>query len=231
MSLKPMQPYLKLLSNPQGYSQVPNISVNASSSTSMVLMIFRFFIQSGEYDFFVKRLKNVSVTKLSLQTVNSNDMPGQNTLINQGPYQPSEKVTVTLNANKPVMKSTYLAQKDFGGNQNDVSLSSDDRAPSKHGSDAKLSNYKALLEKLKMGSNRGSQYNTPSKAKQRESAGSKMQTMTPQRSLTPTLSQFQNTQQSLNLPKPALATATKSYKQIPVKLKAPEIIVQLQPPS
>ena len=63
-----MQPYLKYIQS--GSKQIPNISVSASSSTSMVLMIFRFFLQSGEYQFFVKRLKNVSVTKMSLQTVN-----------------------------------------------------------------------------------------------------------------------------------------------------------------
>lgn len=72
LSLKPMQPYLKMLDEQyhnQIPYQVPNVSISASSSTSMVMMIFRFFIQSGEYQFFIKRLKNVAVTKLSLLKV------------------------------------------------------------------------------------------------------------------------------------------------------------------
>jgi hypothetical protein len=31
----------------------------ASSGASTIVMIFRFFLQTGEYDFFVRRLKNV----------------------------------------------------------------------------------------------------------------------------------------------------------------------------
>ena len=32
----------------------------------MLLMVFRFFLQSGEFDFFDKRLRNVAKTKLGL---------------------------------------------------------------------------------------------------------------------------------------------------------------------
>jgi len=35
------------------------LSRSQNSNSQMVLMIFRFFIQSGEYKFFIKRLKNV----------------------------------------------------------------------------------------------------------------------------------------------------------------------------
>lgn len=34
-------------------------AANAASSASMISMIFRFFLQSGEYNFFIRRLKNV----------------------------------------------------------------------------------------------------------------------------------------------------------------------------
>ena len=68
MSLKPMKPFLNNSTNDHSYTDA-NASMSVSSSTSMVLMIFRFYIQSGEYDFFIKRLKNVAVTKLSLKTV------------------------------------------------------------------------------------------------------------------------------------------------------------------
>lgn len=37
----------------------PTKAANAASSASMISMIFRFFLQSGEYSFFIRRLKNV----------------------------------------------------------------------------------------------------------------------------------------------------------------------------
>lgn len=39
----------------------------------MVLMIFRFFLQTGEFVFFSRRLKNVAMTKLSLKQLRSNE--------------------------------------------------------------------------------------------------------------------------------------------------------------
>ena len=44
LSLKPMQPYLKMMEDQRFSQPVQNVSMSASSSTSMVLMIFRFFI-------------------------------------------------------------------------------------------------------------------------------------------------------------------------------------------
>jgi len=35
-----------------------------ASGNSMVLMIFRFFLQSNEYQFFIRRLKNVALTRM-----------------------------------------------------------------------------------------------------------------------------------------------------------------------
>ncbi len=40
---------------------------------SMVYMIFRFFLQSGEYKFFIRRLKNVAITKISLKQLKANE--------------------------------------------------------------------------------------------------------------------------------------------------------------
>lgn len=37
------------------------------------MMIFRFFLQSNEYQFFIRRLKNVSMTKMSLKQLRSNE--------------------------------------------------------------------------------------------------------------------------------------------------------------
>ena len=34
-----------------------------ATNNSMVLMIFKFFLSSREYDFFLRRLQNVAVTK------------------------------------------------------------------------------------------------------------------------------------------------------------------------
>ena len=39
----------------------------------MVLAIFRYFLQSGEVSFFVRRLKNVAMTKNSLKQIKAND--------------------------------------------------------------------------------------------------------------------------------------------------------------
>ena len=132
LSLAPMQPYIKSLKQNNPYTQVPNLSVSTSSSTSMVLMIFRFFLQSGEYQFFVKRLKNISVTKLSLLTVNNK----------VGSNSTAKKENV-----HPAAKSSYLSPKEFtpSSNGNNTSIRSD----------SKISNYKAMMDKLKMG-HRGS---------------------------------------------------------------------------
>lgn len=49
----------------QGKSYSTIDTANAASSASMISMIFKFFLQSGEYDFFIKRLRNVAATKVS----------------------------------------------------------------------------------------------------------------------------------------------------------------------
>ena len=44
-----------------------------SSHILMLLMVFRFFLQSGESDFFVKRLRNLVKTKLDMLGGNSKE--------------------------------------------------------------------------------------------------------------------------------------------------------------
>jgi hypothetical protein len=39
----------------------------------MVLMIFRFFLLGHEYPFFVRRLKNAAMTKISLKQLTNNE--------------------------------------------------------------------------------------------------------------------------------------------------------------
>lgn len=39
----------------------------------MIMMIFKFFLQSNEYQFFIRRLKNVAMTKLSLKQLKTNE--------------------------------------------------------------------------------------------------------------------------------------------------------------
>ena len=39
----------------------------------MIAMIFRFFLQSQEYSFFIRRLKNVAITKISLRQLSCNE--------------------------------------------------------------------------------------------------------------------------------------------------------------
>ena len=43
------------------------------AKSSMIMMIFRFLLQSSEYQFFIRRLKNVVMTKASLRQLNIND--------------------------------------------------------------------------------------------------------------------------------------------------------------
>ena len=43
------------------------------TQSSMIMMIFRFFLQSSEYQFFIRRLKNVSMTKMSLKQLRTNE--------------------------------------------------------------------------------------------------------------------------------------------------------------
>lgn len=35
-----------------------------SASLSMISMIFQFFLESGEYNFFIKRIKNIAQSKM-----------------------------------------------------------------------------------------------------------------------------------------------------------------------
>lgn len=47
----------------QSYGDLDTSTSDAASTASMISMIFRFFLQSGEYNFFVKRLKNVVASR------------------------------------------------------------------------------------------------------------------------------------------------------------------------
>lgn len=176
LSLKPMQPYLQMLDEQkyggQSYQQVPNVSISASSSTSMVLMIFRFFIQSGEYQFFIKRLKNVSVTKLSLLKVH-HDTPykgGQQQFSNQGTQQQqfnnqgaqqqlstvSQYEKFSHQQHQPA-QSSYLNPKEFKQSQ----MNETTRSPVHIGTSTNIKNYQMLMGKMKM--SRSSSKNTPVK--------------------------------------------------------------------
>lgn len=44
-----------------------------AAGSSMTLMIFRFYLQSQEYSFFLRRLKNVAMTKQSLHQLRNQD--------------------------------------------------------------------------------------------------------------------------------------------------------------
>ena len=48
-------------------NEISIVSEELQSQSSMILMIFRFLLQSGEYQFFIRRLKNVVMTKASLR--------------------------------------------------------------------------------------------------------------------------------------------------------------------
>lgn len=49
----------------------------------MLLMIFRFFLQSCEYNFFIKRLKNVSSTKMNFNSFNQNKSAEKKKILEQ----------------------------------------------------------------------------------------------------------------------------------------------------
>jgi hypothetical protein len=63
------------------------------TQSSMIMMIFRFFLQSNEYMFFIRRLKNVAMTKMSLKQLRSND-----SILNQR-QDPSNKAGTIQNEN------------------------------------------------------------------------------------------------------------------------------------
>lgn len=43
------------------------------SDNSMTLMIFRFYLQANEYTFFIRRLRNVALSKQSFNQLKMND--------------------------------------------------------------------------------------------------------------------------------------------------------------
>lgn len=47
--------------------EVRIVQEELDAKSSMILMIFRFFLQSSEYAFFIRRLKNVVMTKVSFK--------------------------------------------------------------------------------------------------------------------------------------------------------------------
>lgn len=51
--------------------EVTVVKEELDAKSSMILMIFRFFLQSNEYQFFIRRLKNVVMTKASLRQLSS----------------------------------------------------------------------------------------------------------------------------------------------------------------
>ena len=55
--------------------EVNVVKEELDSKSSMILMIFRFFLQSNEYQFFIRRLKNVVMTKASLRQLSYNNHP------------------------------------------------------------------------------------------------------------------------------------------------------------
>lgn len=48
--------------------EVQVVMEELEAKSSMILMIFRFFLQSSEYPFFIRRLKNVVMTKASFKS-------------------------------------------------------------------------------------------------------------------------------------------------------------------
>mmetsp|Transcript_18800 Transcript_18800/g.17940 ORF Transcript_18800/g.17940 Transcript_18800/m.17940 type:complete len:172 (+) Transcript_18800:239-754(+) len=54
---------------------------------NMVLMIFRFYLQANEYGFFIRRLKNVAMTKLSLSQVKQTEENFKRSSLLAGPKQ------------------------------------------------------------------------------------------------------------------------------------------------
>ena len=62
---------INIIVRPRGDLNDQEIKVileEVEAKSSMILMIFRFFLQSGEYPFFIRRLKNVVMTKASFKS-------------------------------------------------------------------------------------------------------------------------------------------------------------------
>ena len=43
-----------------------NLDADGDTSLSMIHMIFQFYLQSGEYPFFIKRIKNIAQSKMGM---------------------------------------------------------------------------------------------------------------------------------------------------------------------
>lgn len=48
-------------------SSVVNLDGEGGTSLSMIHMIFQFYLQSGEYPFFIKRVKNIAQSKMACE--------------------------------------------------------------------------------------------------------------------------------------------------------------------
>ena len=48
--------------------EAKTLRAELEGGSNMVMMIFKFFIQSKEYSFFLRRLKNVAVTRSGIPT-------------------------------------------------------------------------------------------------------------------------------------------------------------------
>jgi hypothetical protein len=54
-------------------SEISVVRDELQAQSSMIMMIFRFLLQSSEYQFFIRRLKNVVMTKASLRQLHIDD--------------------------------------------------------------------------------------------------------------------------------------------------------------
>ena len=73
--LNEMHTFIRMLGQIKDFSDDEKAIVREEieSQNNMLLMIFRFFLQSGEFEFFVRRVKNVVITKASLKQIKSNE--------------------------------------------------------------------------------------------------------------------------------------------------------------
>ena len=51
----------------RGTSSVVHIDGDGDTSLSMIHMIFQFYLQSTEYPFFIKRVKNIAQSKMACE--------------------------------------------------------------------------------------------------------------------------------------------------------------------
>ena len=92
------------------FEEAKILHLELQAVSNMVMMIFKFFLQSKEYTFFVRRLKNVAVTRTNMINDNEPRLEGGSRLFKQSSSNSGQDTSTraTHEASNDYQKSSLI---------------------------------------------------------------------------------------------------------------------------